>query len=338
MPCKVLLLVNTGTPDGPDRKSVRKYLSEFLNDPLVIDIPWLLRKVLVNLIIVPFRAPKSAQLYSRLWTPQGSPLKVNLEKLTEKLQDKLEDEYLVLGAMRYGNPSIRSALQKIPAGAELTVMPLFPQYASATTGSVIEAVKREAKSPGFNKIKFIDRFWSHPAFIEAYSEKIHEYRPESFDHVIFSYHSLPVRQLRKIHNDVDPGSCICDKEFPSHGSGCYKAACHATTRLIAGKLGLKENMLSTSFQSRLSKNWIGPFTDRVIVDLAKQGKRRILVVSPSFVSDCLETLVEIKDEYRRVFMNAGGNELIMAESLNYDKPWIEGIPKIINNPFPASIL
>lgn len=338
MPAKVLLLVNTGTPDGPDTKSVRRYLSEFLNDPFVIDIPWLLRKVLVNLIIVPFRAPKSAELYSRLWTPEGSPLKVNLRKLTELLQEKLKEEYLVFGAMRYGNPSIRSAMNKIPAGADLTVIPLFPQYASATSGSVIEAVKEEARQLNILKLNIIEKFWSHPAFIESFSEKIKKYKPDSFDHILFSYHSLPVRQLRKIHNDVDPGSCSCDKEFPAHGSGCYKAECYATTRLLTQKLELSDRMLSTAFQSRLSKNWIGPFTDDVIVDLAKQGKKKILVVSPSFVCDCLETLVEIKEEYSMVFRAAGGEELIMVESLNYDKKWIEAISVIVSSPVLTSIL
>lgn len=335
MPGKVLLLVNTGTPDGPDRKSVRKYLSEFLNDPLVVDIPWLLRKILVNCIIVPFRASGSAELYSRLWTGEGSPLKVNLEKLAGKLRQKMKDDYIVSTAMRYGNPSIRSALDKMPDGAAITVLPLFPQYASATTGSVIEAVTTEAKTLNFNNVGFIDRFWAHPAFIDAYAERIKTYKPESFDHIIFSYHSLPLRQLKKVHKGVDPRKCSCDKEFPGHGSGCYKAACHATTRIIAGKLGLKDHLLTTAFQSRMSKNWIGPFTDSVIMDLAKQGKKKILVVSPSFVSDCLETLVEIKEDYARLFRSAGGEELVMAESLNYCDIWVKAITEIVRNPFQA---
>lgn len=332
MPPKVLLLVNTGTPDGPDRKSVKKYLSEFLNDPLVVDIPWLLRKILVNFIIVPFRAPKSAELYSRLWTEEGSPLKVNLQKLAEKLQQKMKDEFLVIACMRYGQPSIRSALQEIPDGAEVTVLPLFPQYATATTGSVIETVNSEVRVRKLLDIRFIHKFWAHPAFIDAYAEKLKGYDPKSFDHIIFSYHSLPMRQLKKIHPETDPLRCSCEKEFPRHGSECYKAACYATTRLIAGKLGLGNHCLTTAFQSRMSKNWIGPFTDRLIIDLAERGNKKVLVISPSFVSDCLETLVEIKQEYSRLFRSSGGSELVMAESLNYDDIWVDAISEIAKNP------
>jgi ferrochelatase len=377
---KVVLLVNTGTPDNPDVTSVKRYLKEFLNDPMVIDIPWIFRMMLVNLIIVPFRASRSARLYKRLWTGDGSPLKINLEKLVCKLQLRLADRYRVIGAMRYGSPSIRSALQSINEETDLTVIPLYPQYARATTGSVKETILRESGS--FRKIKsvrFTEQFYSHPSFVKVLSERISSLDLGKFDHIVFSYHSLPVSQIKKIHPSVKPqslspeesrnikagnsatktprhevtpscsylvnlgalepwwqkelySSCECEKLMPVYGLCCYKAACYDTTRLIAGKLNLKEGSFTTTFQSRMSKRWIGPFTDQVLVDLAYSGKLRVLVVAPSFVSDCLETLIEIKEDYKKLFLSAGGENLDLMESLNYEDDWVEGLRDIIGNP------
>lgn len=327
---KVLLLVNTGTPDNPDKESVRRYLTEFLNDPMVIDIPWLIRKILVNFIIIPFRASKSARLYSRLWTKEGSPLKINHEKLVLKLQEKLKNEYTVIGAMRYGNPSISSALQKIPEGSGITVVPLFPQYASATTGSVKREVTRLA-ARRFHEIKFIDHFYSHPAFINVFTDRIRRYGPEEFDHIIFSYHSLPVRQIVKQHPGLKPDQCGCENCMPEHGRYCYRAHCYMTTRLIAEKLNLPVEYYSTTFQSQLRGNWIGPFSDRTIRELALQGKKKILVCAPSFVSDCLETLIEIREEYNEIFKSAGGRELVLVDGLNYGDDWAYALCDIIRD-------
>lgn len=332
MPQKVLLLVNTGTPDSPDKGAVKKYLSEFLNDPFVIDISAVLRKVLVNLIIIPFRASKSAGLYSRLWTEEGSPLKVNTNNLVLKLQVRLKDEYLVLGAMRYGNPSVGSVLGKIHDDSEVTIFPMFPQYASATTGSVKAAIEREIKAANKStRLRFINQFYSHPSFIDCFAEKIQNYRPEQFDHLILSYHSLPVRQITRIHPEIRPDQCNCDKQFPRHGSACYRATCYMTSRLIAQKLSVDENFITTAFQSRLSKNWIGPFTDKVLLDLASKGKKKILLAAPSFVSDCLETLIEIGEDYRDTFLSAGGKELVLVESLNDEERWADAIISIIKS-------
>lgn len=331
-PSKYLLLVNTGTPDSPDLKDVRKYLSEFLNDPDVIDLPFLARKILVNLIIIPFRVKKSSKLYSELWTDKGSPLRINLVNLTKKLNSRLNPEYHVLGAMRYGNPSTVSALKTIPKGSHVTVIPLFPQYASATTGSVIKAVKMATASSGFAGIQFIDQFCCHPAFIDLFSGRIRMYNPEKYDHIIFSYHSLPIGQIAGLHKEVEPESCECTSHLPDHGSKCYKAMCFQTTRLIAGKLNLADSFITTAFQSQMSKKWIGPFTGDVIRDLALKGSKRILVTAPSFVSDCLETITEIKGEYSEIFRSAGGSGLTLVESLNYGDDWVDALAQIVETP------
>ena len=330
---KALLIVNTGTPDDPGKKSVRKYLSEFLNDPRVIDLPWLARKILVNLIIVPFRASHSAELYQRLWTPDGSPLRINLEKLVFKLQEKLKQEYTVTGSMRYGNPSLRSALNQIRDNSvkELTVLPLYPQYASSTTGSVrnllIEEIRKWPVKP---EVRFIDQFYSHPSFIDAFAARIRHYRPEKFDHLLFSYHSLPVKHIRKVHPENDYLECTCMHRFPEYGKYCYRATCYETSRLLSAKLSLREGTFSTSFQSRLSKNWMGPFTDKVLLELVQKGKKKILIAAPSFVSDCFETTIEISEGYRNVFMNNGGENLVLVESLNDGDEWVEAVLGIID--------
>ena len=331
---KTLLIINTGTPDDPGVRSVRKYLSEFLNDPHVIDLPWLARKILVNLIIIPFRVSRSATLYRKLWTREGSPLKINLENLVTKLQDQLKEKYTVLGAMRYGNPSLKASLEKVRTAAvnELTILPLFPQYASSTTGSIRELLMKEIKSWNPKpKINFIDQFYSHPAFINAFSVRIRHYQLEKFDHILFSYHSLPVKHLQKIHPRQHPVNCSCSESLPENGHHCYKATCHETTRLLAEKLNLINGTYSTSFQSRLSGKWIAPFTDNVLEELAKNNRKHVLVIAPSFVSDCLETIIEIGDEYRNLFIRSGGEELVLVQSLNDDYNWINAIVEIIDD-------
>lgn len=330
---RVVILVNTGTPDDPGVRPVRKYLSEFLNDPFVIDIPWALRKILVNLIIVPFRARHSASLYSRLWTKEGSPLRVNMEKLAEKLQKEAGDEYRVIGAMRYGNPSLEKILTEIKKNSpeKITIFPLFPQYASSTTGSIADLVERSTGKKGkIHQVDIIDQYHSHPAFIKAYATIIREYDTDKYDHIVFSYHGLPLRHLRKIHREQEPESCRCDTSVPEYGRYCYKAACYETSRLLAHELGLNPNEFSTTFQSRLSKNWISPFTDETLLNLASVGKKRVLVAAPSFTADCLETLIEINEDYRNIFLNNGGEEFEMVESLNYRDVWIKAIMEIVS--------
>lgn len=329
---KAVILVNVGTPAKPAKKQVRQYLREFLNDRRVIDLPWLGRKLLVNGIIIPFRVGKSTGLYRRLWTPEGSPLLFHLEKLTGKLNERFGDKFAFYGAMRYGQPALEKILKQAagetPGG--IIIFPLYPQYASATTGSVNEHVMKVVKDweviPG---IRFVDQFYDHPAFTEAFARLAERYDPSGYDHIVFSYHGLPDRQINKTHPGVDLSGCQCHREMPVHGHHCYRAACFATTRMIAARLGLGSEKITTAFQSRLSKNWLSPFTDDCLVELAKQGARRVLVVSPSFVADCLETTIEIGEDYRALFLGHGGGELVMVPSLNHEDLWVEAIGEML---------
>lgn len=325
---KVLLLVNTGTPDNPGTVAVRSYLSEFLNDPHVIDLPPTIRKILVNFLIVPFRAPHSAALYKKLWTEKGSPLRIHLDNLVSKLQEKVNDDYTVIGAMRYGNPSLGSVLERIRQGSvnKITVLPLFPQYASSTTGSIIDFVMEEVSTwDQLPPIRFVDEYYSHEAFIEAFAKRIKQCNPEQFSHLLFSYHSLPVRHIQKVHAEHDFSACNCSNEFPEYGQHCYRATCYETTRLLAKKLNLPDDSYSTSFQSRFSKKWLAPFTDKVLQELLMKGKTKILVAAPSFVADCLETIVEIDSGYRNQFMLSGGEKLELVASLNDSDEWVDAI-------------
>jgi len=331
---KAVLLINVGTPENPDVKSVRTFLSEFLNDPFVIDLPWLFRKILVNLIIVPFRAPKSTKLYQQLWEKQGSPLLSNAVKLQEKLSAKIGDKYIVYMAMRYGNPSINKAIREIGKGdfEEVIVLPLFPQYALSTTETAIQKVYTEAEQfSNFPQIKIVQQFYDHLDFLNAWYSRALEYDYKKYDHIVFSYHGLPLSHIQKAHPQKSIHTCICEIEMPKHGEQCYKAACYATNRLLVEKLGLLEGRYSVGFQSRLSKNWLSPFTDELIVDLAKQGKKNILIFAPAFVADCLETKVELGIEYAEKFKNTGGEKLQLVESLNDSEAWINALDSIIRD-------
>lgn len=327
---KILLLVNTGTPDDPGEHAVRRYLSAFLNDPMVMDMPSFLRHILVNYIIVPFRTPHSSELYKRLWTQEGSPLRYIMEILVSKLKEKLGKEYTVIGTMRYGNPSLQTALAGIKETVEeLTVLPLFPQYTMATTGSVKNLIDGELASWEKKPVlRFINQFYSDKSYISAFANIISEYDPKTFDHVLFSYHSLPVSHLKKIHPGIHPDNCSCRDDIPQYGLMCYKAACYETTRLLASSLKLDTGSYSTAFQSRFIGKWIGPYTDKTLEMLMENGKKRVLVAAPSFTTDCLETLIEINEDYRRSFEKKGGR-LVMVRSLNSDDSWVDAIAGIV---------
>lgn len=327
-----VILINVGTPDQPTVKAVRRYLFEFLNDRRVIDIPLLLQKILVNLIIVPFRAPKSTKLYRRLWTDKGSPLLYFSEQVHEELQKKLDDKADVYLAMRYGNPSVGSVLSAIKKGNydRIVIFPMFPQYASSTNGTAIQAVIDEiSKWNTIPEILAINQFYDHPAFLNAFAERIKSYQPENYDHVIFTYHGLPNRHLEKNHPDKSITTCNCENSLPEFGKFCYKATCYETTRELVNRLGLKQGQYSVSFQSRLSNNWMTPFTDKNLISRAQQGNKKILVAAPAFVADCLETTVEIGWEYKEMFTKNGGEKLQMVESLNDSPHWIEAMEEIL---------
>ena len=329
-----VILINVGTPDSPSVKNVRRYLLEFLNDPRVIDIPWLLRKILVNFIIVPFRAPKSAKLYRLLWTEKGSPLLFYSNSVRDKLQEQLGEHYNIFVAMRYANPNIRDVMKQIKTSgfSELIVVPMFPHYAISSTGTTMEAVMQQLKNwTVIPEIKFIGQFYNHPQFIDAFAERIREYHPEKYDHVLFSYHGLPISHITRIHPEIDCENCSCTTKFPQHGAFCYKATSYETTRLLAAKLGLPEGKFSQSFQSRLSDKWLKPFTDKILIKKAGEGIKNILIVAPAFVADCLETTVELGIDFKNQFKQAGGDKLEYVASLNDLPTWIKALKSMIEN-------
>jgi ferrochelatase len=328
---KALLVVNLGTPDSPGIRDVRKYLSEFLNDPRVIDLPLLARKLLVNLVIVPFRSRRSSNLYKRLWTVDGSPMLVYFNLLIDKLRKITQGKYVVYGAMRYGNPSLKEALEKIrQEGYDVvTVFPMYPQYASSTTGSVTSFVMKQiGKWQVIPRLKIIDQYYNHPSYIRAVANRIQSCGPGLFDFVLFSYHGLPERQVNKVHPGLSCQQCTCDSSMPDSGRLCYRAACYETSRLLAARLGLADNTYATSFQSRLSRKWLTPFTDVTLSELAARGCKRVLVAAPSFTADCLETRIEIAEEYSKQFKEQGGQMLVLADGLNEHDDWAEAVVEI----------
>lgn len=327
-----VLLINLGTPDSPSTTDVRSYLFQFLNDPRVIDLPWLLRKILVNLIIVPFRAPKSAKIYQQLWTENGSPLLYYSNKVSQLLDDALGEDYTVHLAMRYKSPGIPDVLAEMKKlnYSRIVVLPMFPQYASASTGSALEMVMDEiGKWWAIPELKIISQYYDHPDFVDAVIDRASKYDLSDYDHVLFSYHGLPIRHVDKVYEEGQCEDRDCEHEITTENQYCYKASCFATTRLLAGKLGLGEADYTVCFQSRLDKNWLEPFSDKVVEALAKQGAKKLLVLSPAFTADCLETVVEIGDEYQQIFSENGGEKIQLVESLNDHPLWVSCLKKLV---------
>jgi ferrochelatase len=328
-----VLLINLGTPDSPSVKDVRKYLFEFLNDPRVIDIPAIARFFLVNFIIVPFRAPKSAKIYQDLWTEKGSPILLYGESVQSKLQEALGEKYKVELAMRYQNPGLDAVLTRMEKYnyKRIIIIPFFPQYASASTGSAIDkAMKLISKWWIIPEIKIISQFYDDEGFLNTIVERAKKYNIEEYDHILFSYHGLPVRQVDKAYGD---GTICedhnCESEINKSNLYCYKATCYATTRLLVEKLNIPSKKHTVCFQSRLDKKWLEPFSDKVVVDQAKKGAKKLLVFSPAFVADCLETTVEIGMEYQKLFEKHGGEKIQLVESLNDHPMWIEALKKMV---------
>ena len=332
---KGVLLVNLGTPDGPATKDVRRYLDEFLMDPRVIDISPVSRALLVKGIIVPFRSPKSAKLYKHIWDDKtGSPL-LHYSKLQLKmLQERLGDGYLVELAMRYQSPPIDSALARLKDALveSIQVIALFPQYASASTGSVHEKVMEiVSKWPTIPSISFANSFHDNELMIETFANNAKKYKPETFDHILFSFHGLPQRQLIKC--DHTGNYCLkvdgCCNTLNDTNKFCYSAQSHDTARLIAEELNLPKEKYTICFQSRLGKDpWVQPYTSEVVAKLAKQGKKRVLVFCPAFVADCLETVYEVTQEYGAEFKALGGEHIQLVESLNDSPTWIDALEKM----------
>ncbi len=333
-PKTCVLLINLGTPDSPSIKDVRRYLREFLNDPRVIDIPAIARFFLVNFIIVPFRAPKSAKKYKELWTENGSPILFYSISVQKKLQQTLGNDFEVELAMSYQNPGLGEVLAQMEKKnyEKIIVVPLFPQYASATTGSIIEKMmKIISRWWIIPEIKIISQFYDDEGFINTIIEQAKKYNFNDYDHILFSYHSLPIRQVDKVYGD---GTLCeehnCEGEITDKNKYCYKATCYATTRLLVEKLNIKNEKHTVCFQSRLDKKWLEPFSDKIVIEQAKKGAKKLLVFSPAFVSDCLETTIEIGKEYQHIFEEHGGEKIQLVESLNDHPMWIETLKNIVS--------
>ena len=329
---KALLIINLGTPNKPSYFSVFKYLRQFLMDGRVININPILRFLLVNFVICPLRSFSSTKIYKKVWNEDtGSPLLFNTKKLSEKLKLKLP-EYDVDYAMRYQNPSIEDVLKKmlLKNPDEIIILPLFPHYAAATTGSVYEEVSRIiSKQWVVPKVKFINQFYDNDKFLDAWIEKANEFNIQEYDKIIFSYHGIPNSHVDNVYENSVCSDHDCELKITENNKFCYKATTYETTKLLASKLNLDKDKYIVTFQSRLTNKWLTPFTDEVLTSMPSVGNKNILVFSPAFTADCLETIIEIGDEYQELFQECGGDKLDYVRSLNYSDLWADAIIDII---------
>lgn len=329
---KSVFLINLGTPDSTDARSVRRYLREFLNDPRVIDLPSWIRWPLVNFIIVPLRYKKTAALYQKIWSKLGSPLLLNSQLMQQDLAIKLGSEYQVEIGMRYGNPNIPSVLQRFKKSDTMIVIPLFPQYSSAANGSAIEKLF-ESLSSSWNipNIRILNDFYQHPGFIRAFAEKIkNTIEDKKVDLVLFSYHGLPERHIQKSDCQAQCDHVNACPIMNRDNRFCYRSQCYATTQLIAKELKWNASQYAVSFQSRLGRTpWIKPYTDLLLPELRKKGIKHIAMVSPSFVADCLETLEEMNIRTRKQWLELGGTDFTFIPCINNDPLWINALAEMV---------
>ncbi|HEU5364473.1 MAG TPA: ferrochelatase [Hanamia sp.] len=325
-----IILMNLGSPESTEVADVRKYLDQFLMDERVIDKPWLLRALLVKGIIVPFRAPKSAEAYKQIWIEEGSPLIVYTQKLKEILEQQITEHVEI--AMRYGNPSPQVAFENLlkrnPSLQEVIVLPLYPHYAMSSYETAVEYVKEfYSKNKYSFKLDFVKPFYNEPGYVNALAENIRPYLNQPYDQLLFSYHGIPERHIRK--SDITGCHCLqtencCETDSPAHAF-CYRHQIRMTTKLVTERLGIPQNKYSISFQSRLGKGWLTPFTDIRLQELPAEGVKNLLIVCPAFVSDCLETLEEIAMRGKEIFLNAGGESYTMIPCLNTNPLWVNVI-------------
>ena len=327
---KGVLLVNLGSPDSTDPKDVKRYLDEFLMDPRVIDVPRWARILLVRGIILNTRPKQSAAAYQKIWWEEGSPLIVISERLQKKIQQRIT--LPVALAMRYGSMTLKNGLQELADKGvdEVLVIPLYPQFAMATT-ETIEVAIEELQKKFFPQMEItsLPAFYNKPEYIEVLSKSISEsIKDLDYEHLLFSYHGVPERHIRKrditkSHCKIDETCCVTSS--PAH-QFCYRHQCLETTRKVAEKLNLKEGTYSTSFQSRLGFDpWLQPYTDRTIERIGKAGIKKMAIVTPAFVSDCLETLEEIAMEGEEIFHEVGGKEFTTIPCLNDRDDWADVI-------------
>jgi ferrochelatase len=332
-----LLLINLGTPDAPQTGPVRRYLREFLSDPRVLDIGPIGRAALLNLVILPLRPRKSAAAYQKIWTDRGSPLLYHSQDLAAGVQERLGPGWLVKLGMRYGTPPLGDALlELLRAGvSRLVVLPLYPQYSSASTGSSVEEIFRVAGKQWVTPtLSLVEPFFDDPGFIAAFVARgrpiLDEQKP---DHVLFSFHGLPERQIRKA--DDTGAHCLvrpdCCDRMGTANRACYRAQCYATARLLARELAIPDAEYTVCFQSRLGRTpWIRPYTDVLLHELRRRDKRRLVVFCPAFVADCLETLEEVGIRARADFLAAGGESLTLVPSLNASAEWIDAVVALVD--------
>jgi protoporphyrin/coproporphyrin ferrochelatase len=330
-----VLLLQLGTPDSTEVGDVRRYLREFLSDPRVLDVPAPVRWLLLNAVILPFRPRRSAEAYEKIWTDRGSPLTIHTEELVEKLADELGDRYRVTYGMRYRNPSIESAVEYLEAEGcrRIVVLPQFPQYASASTGSAVEeALRVISDRPNVPDVCCFGDFYDDPGFLDSAAgvaaPLLSEFRP---DHVVFSYHGLPEKQIRG--GDRTGTWCLqagCCDRMTETNRFCYRAQCHETTRRLAERLDLPPSKFSTTFQSRLKgQKWIEPYTDYLLPELWESGVRRLAVLTPSFAADCLETLEEIGIRGRQQWEDLGGKDFLLVPCVNADERWVTAMAGMV---------
>lgn len=335
---KVLLLINLGSPKSTSNKDVKEYLNEFLMDNRVINMPYILRYLLVKGIITRFRTPKSAEKYKSIWTDKGSPLIYLTEELAEKVENYMQVPTYM--CMRYGQPNPGDVLKQIAAEhediEELVLFPLYPHYALSSYETAVEYVKDFYKESNYGfKLNIVDAFYNDKDYISALSESIKPYirNKSSYDYILFSYHGIPERHLRLTdpsgkHQINEDGSCCTTEESQKY---CYRYQVMKTTELVAKELNLDPTKYSISYQSRLGRDkWLEPNTVDILEDLPQKGIKNILVISPAFISDCLETLEEIEIEGEEDFLKAGGETLKLIPCLNVSDRWVEAMSSMVN--------
>lgn len=334
---KGIILMNLGSPDSTKVQDVRKYLDEFLMDERVIDYPYLLRSILVKGIITPFRAPKSAEAYSSIWTDDGSPLVHITMQLKECLEKEVDQPVAV--AMRYGSPDMKSAyeaiLRQAPDVEEVVLLPLYPHYAMSSFETASVHAQSVYKDGGYQfKIKIVRPFYKHSAYIAALADSMRQFVENSDSHILFSYHSIPEGHI--IKSDITGKHCLqsgdcCSVDSPAH-SYCYRHQCFITTELVTSMLGIPKERYSVSFQSKLGRaEWLKPATTMRMEQMPGEGIKNLTVVCPSFVSDCLETLEEIAIRERENFLNAGGESFAYIPCMNTQSSWVEAVKELTND-------
>jgi protoporphyrin/coproporphyrin ferrochelatase len=335
MATKGLLLMNLGSPDSTQVSDVRRYLKEFLMDERVIDYPLFWRRLLVKGIIAPIRAPRSAKAYREIWTDEGSPLIVLTQQLREQVAKNIAIPTSI--AMRYGNPGphdgFNDLLRQSPDLNEVILFPLYPHYAMSSYETAVEYAIHQHREGNYPfKLTVVPPFYNDSDYIDALSDSMRPYLNTEYDHLLFSYHGIPQRHVRK--TDPTQGHCLgnmcCETPNEAAHAVCYAHQTKITTMLVAAQLGLKKGTYSQSFQSRLGKNWLTPYTDIQLRSFPAQGIKRLLIVCPAFVSDCLETLEEIAEEGKEIFMKNGGQSYQMIPCLNTHPKWVDTIIKLSN--------